>query len=491
MPSVPPTVPIVLTTINARYTHAALGLRYLKANLGPLREQAAIREFHISQPALQIAEALLAEDPRLIGMGVYIWNAGLSAEVVQIVKALRPEITIVLGGPEASHEYEGTELFARADYLIRGEGEEAFAALARRILAGDAPKEKVTAPPAPDPARLALPYGLYTDEDIAHRRLYVEASRGCPFRCEFCLSSLDPAVREFPLEPFLSAMAALIERGARHFKFVDRTFNLNRDRVFAMLDFFLARWREGMQLHFEIVPDRLSEGLLQAMARFPAAGLHLEVGIQTFNPEVQALISRKQDLPKTIANLRFLRERTQALIHADLIAGLPGESWESFAAGFDRMVSLRPHQIQVGILKRLKGAPIARHALTQGLAFAAHPPYEILATNKLDFAQMQRLRRFARFFDLYYNSENFPRTLELLWHSRASAFGAFMGLADEIWAHSGRTHEFPLLKLAQYLYEFLMREGADEPQTIAAALEQDFYRHPGRKEKLEFLRPGV
>ena len=482
--------PIILATINARYTHAALGLRYLHANLGPLREQAVIREFQISQPPFQITEALLAGSPQIIGLGVYIWNATLTAQVVQVLKAVRPEVVVVLGGPEVSYEYEGTELFQRADYLIRGEGEESFAALAQALLRGEHPPEKVINAIEPQPAdleRLALPYDLYTEEDIAHRRLYVEASRGCPFRCEFCLSSLNPTVREFPLASFLAAMEGLIARGARHFKFVDRTFNIQPARARAVLEFFLDRWCAGMHLHFEIVPDRLGEDLRRLIARFPAGGLQLEVGIQTFNPQVQDNLSRRQDLEKTAENLIFLREMTQAWIHADLIIGLPGESWESFAAGFDRLMALQVHVIQVGVLKRLRGAPIARHAGPHAMVFAAHPPYEILQTNLVGFEQMQRLRRFARYFDLYCNSGNFPQTLELLWRARDSAFAAFMGLADAVWARTGRTSELSLATQAKCLHAFLTQEGVAPAPRIASLLEQDIRRQPGRKEKLDLL----
>lgn len=275
---------IVLTTITARYSHTAFGLRWLWANLGPLRDQALIREFHLKQPPLEIVERLLAENPKIIGFGVYIWNVTEILQVVQTIKGVRPEITLVIGGPEVSYEYEGTELFETADYLIRGEGEIAFARLVEAILNGHAPSEKVIHAGQPELGQLNLPYDAYTDVDLG-RLIYVEASRGCPFRCEFCLSSLEPCVREFPLEPFLEALRRLIERGARNILFVDRTFNLKQSRVEAILRFLQAHWREGLRVHFEIVPDLLNEAALSLIAEFPPGGLHLEVGVQTFNPE--------------------------------------------------------------------------------------------------------------------------------------------------------------------------------------------------------------
>ena len=479
--------PIILTTINARYYHTAIGLRWLLANLGELREQAAVREFQLGQNPAQIAEALLAEGPRIIGFGVYIWNVAPMTEVARTIKSVRPEVAIVIGGPEAGHEYEGTDLFGIADYLVRGEGERPFAELALRLMRGERPEGKVIDEGPAELAALDLPYEYYTEEDITRRKVYVEASRGCPFRCEFCLSSLDERVREFPLDKFLDAMARLIERGAREFTFVDRTFNIKEDRACAILEFFLERWREGMHLHFEIVPDRLSDGLKALIAKFAEGVLHLESGVQTLNPDVQAAISRRQDLAQTTENMMFLRERTGAWIHADLIVGLPGETWESFAAGFDTLVRLRPQQIQVGVLKRLKGAPIARHTQAHGMIYTAQPPYEIMQNDAIDFFAMQRLKRFAKYFDLIYNSGNFPETLGLLLRARESAFEEFVALADRIWEKTGRTHDIALVDLTKNIYEFLVAGDAEDSALIGEAIARDYRRKTGRREKLDFL----
>jgi len=192
---------ILLSTLNARYFHSSLGLRYLLANLGELQADAAIREFIITQRPLDIAEALLAEQPRIVGFGVYIWNVAETTQVVALLKRVRPDLVIVLGGPEVSHEWEDQSIFRLADYLITGPADLAFAQLCRRVLADDPPVETVIAAEYPPLDQLALPYRLYTDEDIAHRLIYVEASRGCPFRCEFCLSALDKTAWPFPLEP--------------------------------------------------------------------------------------------------------------------------------------------------------------------------------------------------------------------------------------------------------------------------------------------------
>ena len=267
----------------------------------------------------------------------------------------------------------------------------------------------------PDFSQIALPYDLYTDDDLAHRIIYVEASRGCPFTCEFCLSSLDIPVRQVPLEKILAELQRLLDRGLKQFKFVDRTFNLNVATSKTILEFFLARYQPGHFFHFEMIPDRLPESLREIIARFPPGALQFEVGIQTFNPEVAALISRRQDYDKLADNFHFLRRETGVHIHADLIVGLPGETVESFAAGFDRLIALGPQEIQVGILKRLRGTPIVRHDAEWRMIYNPHPPYEILQNKLIDFATMQRLRRFARYWDLVGNSGNFIESTPLIW----------------------------------------------------------------------------
>src|SRR6185295_16549237 len=213
-----------------------------------------------------------------------------------------------------------------------------FAEVCSAILAGNRPAQKVIPAELPDMNRIVLPYGLYTNDDIAHRVVYVEASRGCPFTCEFCLSSLDIPVRAAPLDLFLAALDRLLARGATQFKFVDRTFNLNLATSRAILEFFLERWRDGLFVHFEMIPDRLPDALREVIAKFPPGALQFEVGIQTFDEATAKNISRRQNYTKLEDNLRYLRASTGVHVHADLIAGLPGETVESFGRGFDRLI---------------------------------------------------------------------------------------------------------------------------------------------------------
>ena len=533
---------IVLATLNAKYIHASFGLRCLRANLGELRARSALVEFTIQERPLDVAERILALEPQIVALGVYVWNVAPTTELVALLKRLRPELVVILGGPEVSHETEAQEIVRLADCTICGEGERVLPEICRAVLAGGGVPAKIVAAEPPDLATLALPYDEYTEADIAHRLIYVEASRGCPFSCEFCLSSLDETVRAYPLEPFLAAMERLLARGVRHFKFIDRTFNLNVETSRRILEFFLGRMEEvapitdsaggqaasaiagteagatpggtqarypGLFLHFEMIPDRLPAELRELLVRFPAGSLQLEIGIQSFDPAVTAAISRRQDLAKLEDNFRFLREHTAAHVHADLIVGLPGETVAGFAAGFDRLVALGPQEIQVGMLKRLRGAPIARHDGPESMVYSPVPPYEILGNRLIDFPTMQRLRRFARYWELVGNSGSFVETLPLLWRGALSAgavgvaealglqggsqdgtdarsgptgepesspFAEFLRFSDWFFAREGRHHALALSRTMERVFEFLVGERGLAAEEVATALVRDCRR---------------
>jgi radical SAM superfamily enzyme YgiQ (UPF0313 family) len=515
---------IVLTTLNAKYIHAAFGLRYLLANLGGLRSSAALVEFDINQRPLDIVETLLARDPKIIGFGIYIWNVAPTTEVVAAIKRLRPEIKIILGGPEVSYETESQSIVRLADHVITGEADLKFAEVCCVLMerrpparlkpnrdwehAGSetgAPLPKIISAEVPDFAKIILPYDLYNDDDIAHRIIYVEASRGCPFTCEFCLSSLDIPVRQVPLPAFLDQMQKLLDRGVKQFKFVDRTFNLNVATSKSILEFFLARHQPGCFYHFEMIPDRLPAELREVIAKFPPGTLQFEVGIQTFNPEVGMLISRRQNCERLADNFQFLRRETGVHIHADLIVGLPGETLESFAAGFDQLVALGPQEIQVGILKRLRGTPIVRHDAEWRMIYNPEPPYEILQNKLIDFATMQRLRRFARYWDMVGNSGNFVESTPLIWNvgqasslsktnheagrmpAPPSPFHAFLRWSDWLHARVKRTDSIALLRLMELLFEFLTAEIELDTKLIAETLWRD-YQRGGRHDKPGFMK---
>jgi len=282
---------------------------------------------------------------------------------------------------------------------------------------------------------------LYSDDDVSGKLVYVEASRGCPFGCEFCLSAAGTGVREFPLEPFFSGMEDLIRRGAKTIKFLDRSFNLNIERAQEIMEFFLYNIeKKPLVVHFEMVPSRFPPELVDTIARFPRNTLRLEIGIQTLNAEVSSRIGRPSNPDKELEALRALREKTNAIIHADLIAGLPGEGMESFGKSFDTLwAALAPGsgssggrvEIQLGILKLLPGAPIARHIEPFGMTFNPLPPYELIESAAIPASGMDRIKNFARFWELIVNRG-------LLDIGPAPVFDRFMALSDSLLARFGR-----------------------------------------------------
>lgn len=477
---------IVLSTLNAKYIHAAFGLRYLLANLGELRGRASILEFDVKQRPVDVVESILAREPKIVGFGVYIWNVAELTEVVRTLKKVRPEVTVILGGPEVSYETEEQVIVHCADYVITGEGDLKFAEVCAAVLAGNPPETKIIPADLPQFSQLVLPYELYNDQDIAHRVIYVEASRGCPFTCEFCLSSLDIPVRQLPVPQLLNELDKLLTRGVSQFKFVDRTFNLNLSVSKQILEFFIERYRPGLFFHFEMIPDRLPEGLRHTIAKFPEGALQFEVGVQSFNEEVCRLISRRQDVKRLEDNFHFLRNETGVHIHADLIAGLPGETLESFAAGFDRLIALRPQEIQVGILKRLRGTPIVRHDSDWEMVYNPHPPYEILRNKLIDFPTMQKLRRFSRYWDLIGNSGNFVESTPLIWSNTPSPFRAFMAFSEWLFCKAGRTDSIALVRLAELLFEHLTGVLHLPRESTGQTIWRDLQRG-GRREQPEFL----
>jgi hypothetical protein len=463
---------IVFSTFNARYSHTALALRCLRANIGGLHDRSVIVEFDNGLSPQAAAEKMLAHNPQIVLFSVYIWNLTVTAETAAILRTVRPDIKIVIGGPEVSYEYEELALFRTADHLICGEGEEIIEKLCRDLLDGKTPLKIINAPPA-DLKHIALPYDEYTDEDIAHRRIYIETSRGCPFKCEYCLSSLEETVRFFPSDRIFPMFEKLIERGVRIFKFLDRSFNINAAHAAAVLRYFLQNRRDGMMLHLEWEPDHLPPSLEKLIAEAPPGFLQLEVGVQTFNPEVSARIERLLDADKVEAHIRTLAAMPSVHLHADLIAGLPGETLESIAASFDRLHACGPHEIQIGILKKLRGAPIARHDVEWQMVYNSSPPYDVLQTAALSFVELQRIRRFARYWDITVNNRRFPHAAPLIWKDQPSVFAAFMEWSEWLYAQTHTTFGFTPARLAQLLEQFLTGQRELSVKTIRHAIAAD------------------
>jgi radical SAM superfamily enzyme YgiQ (UPF0313 family) len=471
---------ILLITVNAKWIHPSLALRLLKANLGALEKNCEILEFNTRQPLSEMIEQVIAARPRILGVSVSIWNHVISLELLGELTArwnAREKPIIVLGGPEVTHLSEDAAIFRYADYVIRGEGEEAFRTLCENIVRHERLPKFISAEPV-KLETIKSAYHLYTDEDLAKKLVYVEASRGCPGACEFCIGAAKPAgsLREFPLDAFLAEMDALVKRGAKTFKFLDRSFNLNIKRALRICGFFLEKIAQrggGLLVHFEMVPSRFPRELKEALARFPPGTLRVEIGVQTLNAEVSERIGRSAPalFGNELETLSFLREKTNALIHADLIAGLPGEDLESLGRGFDRLkaILLPPGdplnekniraEIQLGPLKLLPGAPIARLSEAFGMRYSPRPPYEVMETAALSACDVRRVKNFARFWELAVNRGLAPNEGDKL------SFANFMEKADSLFAHFGRNWGIDKKELKK---EFTTEEhgGKEELKTL-------------------------
>jgi radical SAM superfamily enzyme YgiQ (UPF0313 family) len=485
---------VVLTTFNARYVHTSLGLRCLKANLGPYEARAQILEFDLDARPVDVVERILALEPVVVGLGAYVWNRRLITDVATLLARIAPEVTRVVGGPEIDRDPPDPRLTSACDHLIRGEGEGALRQIVAAALDGGPRPPALIVASALDLTTLAAPYRWYSDEDLRHRIIYAESTRGCPMRCSYCRSARDGRPRPFPLRGFLEEMARLHDRGCRRFKLVDRSFNADPTRAREILRFFEARAYAGdegaFELHLEWAPQIESSSLIDALAAFPEGALHVEVGVQTLDPAVAARVGRPQRPEQVLAQIARLRRETGARLHLDLIAGLPGEDLAGLAAGFDALVALAPHELQLGVLKRLPGTPLDARADELDLIHAAYAPYEVLATDRLSFHELQRIKRFARYWEVLANRGSFPRALPLIWGT-GSPFERFMGWADWLYERTGRTHQLSLQALTARLFDWLVSARGLEPAAVAAALAEDYQAGGRRRGIPEVLRPYV
>ena len=476
---------IILTTLNGRYTHSSLALRYLYANLKELQETALIKEYVINERMQDIAFDILSPKPKIVGIGVYIWNASDVYELVHIIKKVAPEVKVILGGPEVSYEPFRVD-YNIADYIIQGEGEVQFYELCRDIMDEKEIQKKIFPPKVLELENMELPYKYYDDNDIAHRYIYVEASRGCPFSCEFCLSSIDKQVRNFDIDKILEEFQTLWDKGVRNFKFIDRTFNLNIKVANRLLDFFLEKG-EPFMTHFEVIPDNFPEALREKIKQFPPASLQLEIGIQTLKKDIARNIKRNLNIPKIKENIAFLENETNAHIHLDLIIGLPGESLESFGENLDYLCSLSNSEVQVGVLKKLSGTTLNRHDEIFGMVYTDIPPYDILCNDLISFEKMQHMKRFARYWDLVYNSGNFVKTFKNLTENE-SVYKIFDAFTAWLYNQTYSTWQISLDRLAKFLFDFMTEVQKKDEEKIAKEMVEDILKVGGRKLP-KFLRP--
>jgi len=396
---------IGLVTLNAKYIHSSLSLRYLRnAARDAGHKNVWIKEFVINQPVWKIASEIQKLKPDILGIGIYIWNRSQSFELIERLQKQNPSLKIAIGGPEVSFE---TETSTNCP-VISGEGEKKWLEYLQIIDQGKVPSKEILdrwktfGSDLPDlkPAYLKEDY-----PELKNRIVYFETSRGCPYLCSFCLSALDKTVRYFDDEQIYQQIKNLIDAGVKKLKFVDRTFNLKPNRMKSLME-WLSQFI-GSEFHFEVVGDILTPDILSFLKTVPPGMFQFEIGIQTTDESVQESIDRKQNNQKLFETIKTLLAQDRVHFHCDLIFGLPGENMEIILNSFREVLSLKPHELQLGFLKFLPGAPIKNKIKSHEYRYQSTPPYEFISNKELDAEEVDYLKKFADIFDRFYNSKRF------------------------------------------------------------------------------------
>ena len=478
---------VVLSTLNSKFIHSSLALRYLKA-YGEAHGQAYdIVEYTINMPVLHILSDITEHDIDVLGFACYIWNIEMTLHVVDMVKAVRPDIKIVLGGPEVS--FTADELLERCpniDYIVQGEGEEAFHDLVTALQLGNDGLDPVIpgvrgrrdgsilgsleAIEVSDLSSIPFPYTEEDMEDLEHKIIYYESSRGCPFSCQYCLSGNKNTVRFFPQERTLEELQWFIDHGVKQVKFVDRTFNCAPHHHRPLME-FMRDSDTDMNFHLEMEPELMTEWETNILCETPPGRIQIEVGVQSTHKKTLDAINRYNDWPYIQKSIRPIIQAGRTHVHMDLIVGLPHEDFKRFGQSFNDLFSLQPHALQIGFLKLLKGSGVRR---MREYKYVADPlaPYEVLSTHVLPYDDVRFLKYFEDVFERFYNSERFRTTFgyigQQLIHGETDAFTYFCDMT-RAWLKEGN-HKVNLKDIDQieFLYRFFLHKG----DTIAAELLQ-------------------
>ncbi|WP_302065115.1 B12-binding domain-containing radical SAM protein [uncultured Veillonella sp.] len=478
---------VVLSTLNSKFIHSSLALRYLKA-YGEAHGQAYdIVEYTINMPVLHILSDITEHDIDILGFACYIWNIEMTLHVVDMVKAVRPDIKIVLGGPEVS--FTADELLTRCpniDYIVQGEGEEAFHALVTALHLGNDGLDpvipgvrgrrngsilgSVEAVEVRDLSTIPFPYTEEDMDDLEHKIIYYESSRGCPFSCQYCLSGNKNTVRFFPQERTLKELQWFIDHGVKQVKFVDRTFNCAPHHHRPLME-FMRDSDTDMNFHLEMEPELMTEWETNILCETPPGRIQIEVGVQSTHKKTLDAINRYNDWPYIQKSIRPIIQAGRTHVHMDLIVGLPHEDFKRFGQSFNDLFSLQPHALQIGFLKLLKGSGVRRMREYKYVADSL-APYEVLSTHVLPYDDVRFLKYFEDVFERFYNSERFRTTFgyigQQLIHGETDAFTYFCDMT-RAWLKEGN-HKVNLKDIDQieFLYRFFLAKG----DTIAAELLQ-------------------
>lgn len=431
---------ILLTALNSKFVHSNLAVRYLKAFTKDMNYQCKIREFSINDREEKILEEIIKERPNVVAFSTYIWNIEMIRRLSNLIKLVDESIEIVYGGPEVSYDSQNILKELNGEYIIEGEGEKTYREFVEyklgerdiKSIRGLYYKENGEVysngkRPLMNMNEIVFPYE--EDENLDNKIVYYEASRGCPFNCKYCLSSTTHGVRFLDVERVKKELKYFIDKEVRLVKFVDRTFNCNHKFTMAIWE-FLINQETKTQFHFEISADILKEAELELLRKEPKDRFQFEVGVQTTNDEVLNKINRFvnfSDIKEKVDELLKIRNIKQ---HLDLIAGLPGEDYNSFKKSFNDVYSIAPEEIQLGFLKLLRGSSMREEAQEYGMKYSPYPPYEILKTKDISYEELIKLKKVEEMVDKYYNSQKFNNIIKYFVNKFDTPFDFYYELGD-------------------------------------------------------------
>lgn len=474
---------IVLTAINSQYVHLNVAVRYLKKYVEKNSDiKLDIYETNINNQLMNIIKDLFEKQPDMIIFSTYIWNKEYVFSITKELKKILPDVKIALGGPEVSYEWD--KIMAEnqeIDYIFTGEGEKVLLNFFTKDISevkgvvyreGERLKYNGIEPLIENLDIIPFPYD---DEELQDRTkiFYYESSRGCPFNCSYCMSSIDKSVRYYSIDRTKEDLKRFIDSPIKLLKFVDRTFNLSKEKYMAIWRFLLENYREGITFHFEINANIFDDETLDFLETVPKGYFQFEIGVQTIDAQAMKSIGRINKLEKLEYNIRRISRNIH--LHLDLIAGLPYETYDKFRESFDYVHRLKPEMIQLGFLKLLKGTKMYDEREKYGYKYFSKPPYEVFSNEFISFAEMVKLKNLEKILDFYYNSEKFPESVQwIIENHYESAFSFYEDVAEYFDKRGYLKVSHKESTLFTLLYEFYLDKGLKEREIFVEYLKYDY-----------------
>lgn len=474
---------ILLVGINAKYIHSNLAIHYLKTYAKEYESCIILREFTINQYTEDILQKIYKEKPDFIGFSCYIWNMSMVVELTEELKKILPRTKIWLGGPEVSFDV-GRQLtsLTSVDGIMYGEGEETFlsllqyymgkeksldnvqgiayrkTALQEELDEGTLHDEIILTTPRKEMDLSLVPFPYGDMKEFENKIIYYESSRGCPYSCSYCLSSVDKKVRLRDIELVKKELKVFLDAKVPQVKFVDRTFNCNHKHTIAIWQFIKENDNGITNFHFEVSADILNDEEISLLQSMRVGLVQLEIGVQSTNPETIKAITRHMDLVKLKGIVARIHEGKNIHQHLDLIAGLPFEGFDSFRNSFNEVYEMKPHQFQLGFLKVLKGSAMYHQSKEWGIVYKNTPPYEVLFTNWLSFNEVLKLKSVEEMVEVYYNSGQFENSVKFLLHFYDTPFDFYYSLGKFYEENGLDETNHTRLKRYEILMDFFVEE---------------------------------